>query len=154
MRRYFFDLMVDLMKNPNIYLIFVGLGYPRYDELKELYGDRVINTDAAEQTALDIAIGLAHEGKIPFVYTITPFFWRAAESIRLLSNDGYPVIMCGAGRNADYAEDGFTHDATDISGLMDKLNISSFYPDVNEDLPTILEIVTESKKPYFISLKR
>lgn len=74
MRRYFFDLMVDLMKNPNIYLIFVGLGYPRYDELKELYGDRVINTDAAEQTALDIAIGLAHEGKIPFVYTITPFF--------------------------------------------------------------------------------
>jgi transketolase C-terminal domain/subunit len=154
MRKYFFDLMVELMKNEDIYLIFVGLGYPRYDEFKELYPDRVINTEASEQTAMDIAIGLAHEGKIPFVYTITPFFWRGAESIRLLAHDKYHVIMCGAGRDGDYSEDGFTHDATDIKGLMDLLSVTSYYPDDNEDLPKILDDIIKGNKPYFLSLKR
>jgi len=154
MRKYFFDLMVELMKNEDIYLIFVGLGYPRYDEFKELYPDRVINTEASEQTAMDIAIGLAHEGKIPFVYTITPFFWRGAESIRLLAHDKYHVIMCGAGRYKDYADDGFTHDGTDIKGLMDLLEVTSYFPDDSEDLPKILNTVIEGNRPYFISLRR
>lgn len=154
MRKEFFDLLIKLMEDDRIYTIFVGLGYPRYDEFKSLYPNRTYNTEASEQTALDIAVGLAHEGKIPFVYTITPFFWRAAESIRLLSHDGYPVIMCGAGRDKDYAEDGFTHDGSDIKGLMDLLNITSYYPDDNEDLPKILKTVIKGNRPYFISLRR
>ena len=155
MRKEFFDIMFNLMKdNKDIYLIFVGLGYPRYDEFKELYPDRVINTEASEQTAMDIAIGLAHEGKIPFVYTITPFFWRGAESIRLLAHDNYHVIMCGAGRDKDYADDGFTHDGTDIKGLMDLLEVTSYFPDDSEDLPKILNTVIEGNRPYFISLRR
>jgi transketolase C-terminal domain/subunit len=103
---------------------------------------------------MDIAIGLAHEGKIPFVYTITPFFWRGAESIRLLAHDKYHVIMCGAGRDKDYADDGFTHDGTDIKGLMDLLEVTSYFPDDSEDLPKILNTVIEGNRPYFISLRR
>lgn len=154
MRKEFFDILLTLMNNPDIYVIFVGLGFPRYDEFKTLHPDRVINTEASEQTALDIAIGLAHEGKIPFVYTITPFFWRGAESIRLLAHDGYHVVMCGAGRDKDYSEDGFTHDGCDIKGLMDLLEITSYWPNDNEDLPKILNAILQGNRPYYLSLRR
>lgn len=153
MRKYFFDILLTLMENKDIYVIFVGLGFPRYDEFKAIYPDRVINTEVSEQTAIDIAIGLAHQGKIPFVYTITPFFWRAAESVRLLAHDNYKVIMCGAGRNDDYKEDGFTHDASDIKGLMDLLSISSYFPEM-DTLPEVLNKAIIIDKPLFISLRR
>jgi transketolase C-terminal domain/subunit len=155
MRKDFFDILLTLMDNPNIYVIFVGLGFPRYDEFKALYPDRTYNTEASEQTALDIAVGLAHEGKIPFVYTITPFFWRAAESIRLLAHDGYHVVMCGAGRDKDYTvDDGFTHDASDIKGLMDLLDITTYFPEDSDELPKILNAIIQGNRPYFLSLRR
>lgn len=156
MRKEFFDILLTLMDNPDIYIIFCGLGYPRYDEYKAKYPDRVINVEASEQTGLDIAVGLASQGKIPFIYTITPFFWRGAETIRTyIAHDNYHVIMCGAGRDKDYTvDDGFTHDGTDIKGLMDLLEITSYYPDDPEDLPKILKTIIEGNRPYYLSLRR
>jgi transketolase len=156
MRKEFFDILYKLMEdNPKIFIIFVGLGYPRYDEFKDKYPNRTINSEACEQTALDIAVGLAHEGMIPFVYTITPFFWRGAETIRLyMSHDNYPVVMCGAGRDEEYTvDDGFTHDGKDIKGLMDLLDITSYFPEIDE-LPKVLNTVIQGNRPYFISLRR
>ena len=73
MKKEFFDYIIPLMqKNKEIYFISCGLGWPRTDELKQ-FGDRYIQTEASEQTALDIAVGLAYAGKMVFVYTITPF---------------------------------------------------------------------------------
>jgi len=157
MRKEFFDYLLKLMgQNEKIYVIFVGLGYPRYEEFKNTYPDRVINTEAAEQTALDIAVGLSMSGMIPFVYTITPFYWRAAETIRYyIAHENLPVIMCGAGRDDDYSkEDGFSHDATDIDVLMDGLNITSYYPEDEAIMRYSLIEAIKSKRPSFLSLIR
>jgi len=75
----------EMGKDKSVFMLFAGLGYPRYDEFKVKYPDRTINCEASEQTALDIACGLALENRKPFVYTITPFFWRGAETIRHIS---------------------------------------------------------------------
>ena len=158
MKRDFFDYLFQWMsKNKDIYAIFIDLGWPRYDEFKEAFGDRAINTGAAEQTALDIAVGLAYEGKIPFVYTITPFFWRAAETIRLyINHDILNVKLIGAGRDSDYSKDhGFSHDAKDIKKLFRIFrNILDLYPETTEEMKLNVAEMIKTKRPYFLNLKR
>src|SRR5260221_9933958 len=103
MKRNFFDYIIEVMTdNPDIWFISAGLGWPRTDELSDKYPDRFIQTEASEQTACDIAVGLAYEGKIPFIYTITPFYLRAFETLRTYFNhEKLHVCLVGAGRNDD-----------------------------------------------------
>jgi transketolase len=158
MKKDFFDYLFQLMKrNKDIYLIFVGLGYPRVDDFLKAYPNRAINTEAAEQTALDISVGLAYEGKIPFVYTITPFFYRGFETIRTyINHEKLNVKMIGAGRNTDYSkDDGYTHDAKDIGQILGtQKNIEQFYPANSEDMREIVKWMVRSKNPQFLSLTR
>ena len=156
MRREFFDLMSDEMeKDKDIYLLFLGLGYPRYAELHQKFPDRALNLEASEQAGLDIATGLALEGKKPFVYTITPFYWRAAETIRTyISHERIAVRMCGAGRYSDYKEDGFSHDGSDIGRLMGDLDIECYWPKDVDDMRQTVRGMIETNKPCFLSLRR
>src|SRR3972149_1538249 len=122
MKKEFFDIMdIFMNKYKDIYLLFVGLGYPRIDGFMSKYPPGAINTEVSEQTALDIGVGLAYQGKIPFVYTITPFLWRGAETIRTyLNHEKLHCVLVGAGYGDDYSKDhGFSHDATDIGKMFD-----------------------------------
>lgn len=157
MKKQFFDYLIDLMKeNKDIYFISVGLGWPRTDEIKEKFPDQYIQTEASEQSALDIAVGLAYAGKKPVVYTITPFYWRAAETLRTyISHEDLPVILIGAGRGEDYGvHDGFSHSATDITKLLDMLTIAQSYPKSVEELRKIMKLSLGYKYPIFISVPR
>jgi len=157
MRGYFTHYLYEEMeKNPNVYLITADLGYGMFDQIQADFGNRFINTGAAEQTALDIAVGLAMSGKIPFVYTITPFLTRGFETIRnYINHENIPVIMVGAGRDKDYIHDGFSHYADDIPAIMDLFkNVVSYYPINKEELETLVSTVSNLKRPVFLSLKR
>ena len=158
MKKEYFDLMLSVMaRNPDVYLIFVGLGYPRYDEFKSRFGDRAINTEASEQTAMDIAVGLAYENKIPFVYTITPFYYRAWETLRTyIDYEKLNVKMVGAGRDDDYSKhDGYSHYAGDINYFMNGLtNIYQLYPRTIEQLKADIDIMLKSNDPYFLSIRK
>lgn len=157
MRKDFFDYLLKLMsENEKIYIIFMGLGYPRYEEFKKKYPSRVINSEASEQTALDIAVGLSMSGKIVFTYTITPFYWRAAETIRYyVTHEHIPVMMCGAGRDDDYSkEDGYSHDARDIGPLMKLLKIKTYWPNTKEEMESAVIDMVKSKSSSFLSLRR
>lgn len=158
MKKQFFDYMLEIMKdNEDVYLIFVGLGYPRLEEFQEKYPERAINTEASEQTALDIAVGLAYAGKIPVVYTIAPFLLRGWETIRTyIDHERLPVIMVGAGRNDEYSQhDGFSHFEGDMDRIMGMLdNISISYPDDKDDLTDSINQAIEDKNPWYINVKR
>jgi transketolase len=158
MKKAFFDALFKLMStNKDIYLILVGLGYPRVDEFLKAYPDRAINSEASEQTALDIAVGLAYKGKIPIIYTITPFFYRGWETIRTyINHENLNVKLIGAGRNDDYSkEDGYTHDATDMKWILaTQGNIQQFYPEDIEEMKELLIEMIKIKKPHFLSLTR
>lgn len=157
MKRDFFDYLIELMyENKNIYFISAGLGWPRTDELKEKYPDRYIQVEASEQTALDIAVGLASEDKIPFVYTITPFFYRGFETIRTYINkEKLHVILIGAGRDKDYKHDGFSHDASDIHEILNtQKNIIQYYPEDILEMKDNVGLAVSFNGPAFISLRR
>ena len=158
MKKDFWDIMLRVMdENPDVYIISAGLGWPRTDEFSILYPQRFIQTEAAEQTALDIAVGLSYSGKLPFVYTISSFYWRAAETLRTYLNyENLPCVLIGAGVKEEYGEhDGFSHSATDIPQLFNVLtNFEKHYPDTKEELVKVINTAIENKKPNFINIHR
>lgn len=144
-------------ENPNIYIISAGLGWPRTDEAAKRFPERYIQTEAAEQTALDIAVGLAYADKIPFVYTITPFLLRGFETIRTyINHELLPVKMVGAGRDNDYSKhDGFSHDAGDIEQILNtQENIMQYYPDDTAEMRRCIDTMITNNHPSFLSLRK
>lgn len=141
--------------NEDVLAISADLGYGGFDEIRKDFPDRFLNTGAAEQAMLGIAVGLALEGKIPFCYTITPFYLRAMETISLyLLNNNIHVCLVGSGRDDDYNHDGPSHNATQTQYILNTLAIKSYYPQTKEEIPALIDKIVKIKKPYFISLKR
>jgi transketolase len=151
------ELFKQMEKNKDIWLITADLGYGMFDNIQSTFPDRFINTGAAEQTAIGISIGLAMEGKIPFVYSITPFLiYRPFEWIRnYLNAEKWPVKLVGSGRDKDYEIDGLTHDASGVEKVLDTLpNILQYWPKDKEEVPYLVEELIENRMPSFISLRR
>ncbi len=156
MRGWFaYELYQQMTKNPNIFLVCIDLGYKTFVQHFRDFPDRCINTGAAEASALGLAIGLTLEGKIPYVYTITSFYLRAAETIGLyLHGEQAPVKLVGSGRDNDYLHDGPSHNADLAQAFLGSLNILKFYPNLKEDVPGYMKTIIKNGKPCFISLKR
>lgn len=159
MKKELFDQLKELMKlNPEIYLLFGDLGWPRVDEFLKEFPDRAFNCGASEQTMLDMAVGLAYSGKIPVCYTITPFLLRGWETIRTyIDHENLNVKLIGVGVNGDYSEhgDGFSHDARDIKDHFQIMTgFETLYPKRVETLQRDLVYGLGIKGPVFINIKR
>ena len=145
-----------MINNKDIIVLTGDLGYGQFDKIRKDFPKRFINTGAAEQTLLDIAVGLALAGKIPVVYTITSFYLRAAEAISLyLNGEKINVKMVGGGRDDDYKHDGPSHMAYQAQDFIKSMkNIKNYYPETNEEVLTMMDEMLESKSPSFISVRR
>lgn len=146
----------EMIDNPDIIVLTGDLGYGQFDKIRADFPERFINTGAAEQALLDIACGLALEKKIPVVYTITPFYLRALETLRTyINHEKINVKMIGGGRDKDYSHDGFSHDASDIKDFLNPLkNIKQYFPQTNEEVAELLQQALKETEPSFISVKR
>jgi len=152
-RKYFFDALYELMKkDKDIIFITADLGYFFADKIRDELPNQFYNVGAAEQAAVTIAVGLALSGKIPVVYTITPFLiFRPMEAIRLyVDHESISIILVGAGRGQDYAHEGFSHDASDHEIMKQFKNINFIVPKNDFDLKEIIY----SGKPTYLNLKR
>ena len=157
MKKQFWDELEHFMSDPRYVVLFLGLGWPRYEEFKKKWPNQVYNLEASEQAALDIACGLSLEGKVPIVYSITPFLlWRGAETIRTyINHENLNVKLIGAGRDDDYGEDGFSHDATDAPKFLKQFkNIKTYWPKNEKEMKRDLKFMLENENPCFLSLRR
>lgn len=159
MRGYFsFELHKLMGEKKDVFLLVGDLGYGIFNQHRLDYPDRFINTGAAEQTLLDMAVGLAYGGKIPVVYSITPFLlYRPFETLRTyINHEKLNVKLIGSGRNRDYEHDGISHWSEDDRDILAQLpNIKQFYPETKEDVTfKLIKEVLESKDPTYINLRR
>jgi len=151
------SLQKKMRTNHNIWLVTGDLGFGLFDSIKNNMQDRFINVGASEQSMMGVAVGLALEGKIPFVYSITPFLlYRPFETIRnYINRESVPVIMVGGGRGQDYLHDGFSHWAEEDKEVMGLFkNIDSHWPETEEEIPGLVDLAITQKKPMYINLKR
>lgn len=158
MRGWFaYYLHEHMCRDEKIWVVSGDLGYGMFDKIRRDFPDRFINTGAAEQSMMGISVGLALEGKIPIVYSITPFLLlRPFETISLYVNgEGIPVKLIGAGRNRDYLHDGPSHWMDNDRQLMQLFpNINSCWPDTKEEIPLVIDQMLEINRPWYINLKR
>lgn len=155
---YFADALYDEMaKNRDIFVLTGDLGYGVLDDIKRDFTDRYINTGAAEQSLLDIGVGLAMSGKTPICYSITPFLlYRGFETIRNYINyEKIPVILIGRGRDKDYSINGFSHWAEEDQDVMKIFNnIQCYRPDTSQQAADAILTALYSKKPSYINLSK
>ena len=158
MRGYFaYELHQQMEKDDRIWTLTGDLGFGMLDSLRDDFPDRFVNCGAAEFTMMGMAVGMSYEGKIPFVYSITPFLLaRPYEMIRnYVDRENLPVKLVGSGRDYDYAHDGFSHQATDARAILNNFpNIEQFWPESKEEIPDIVRQMVKSDRPQFISLRR
>lgn len=158
MRKQFATLLHAHMKhNKDIYLITGDLGYGLWDTIRDEYPDRFYNVGSSEMAMMGMAIGLAMEGKIPFVYSITPFaIYRPFEMIRnYLSHENIPVNIIGGGRDRDYGYLGFSHWADDDKKIMITLeNLNVLHPTNEETMKKMLDNMIANPSPTYLNLRK
>jgi transketolase len=156
MRKLFAEkLHNEMAVNENIYLLTGDLGYGLWDRIKIDYPDRFINFLSSEQLMLGAAVGMALEGKIPVVYSISPFvLYRPFEWIRnYLHNENIGVKLVGGGRDRDYGYLGFSHWAEeDLDILSHFKHIKKFKPETLT--PEIFESFIYNGYPSYLNLVR
>jgi transketolase len=158
MRKILAELLYKQMEiNKNIYLITGDLGYGLWDKIKQDFPDRFYNVGSSEMVMMGIGIGLAMEGKIPFVYSITPFaIYRPFEMIRnYLNHENIPVNIIGGGRDKEYGYLGFSHWAEDDKKIMNTFeNLRILHPNNEEELLNDFNLLIKNPKPSYLNLKK
>ena len=144
------ELYFQMAKDKRIRLIVGDLGYKLFDQHRQDYPDRFLNTGAAEMSMMGIAVGMAQEGLKPFVYSITTFLlYRPFETIRnYIDHEKAPVRLVGSGYEHDYKHDGFSHHPDEQREVL-KLwpNITTLFPQTREELPDLVKQMVKEDKP-------
>jgi len=124
-----------------IVLLSDDFGAPSLDKFREKYNStQFFSIGVAEQNLINIAAGLALEGKNVFVYMISSFISRCYEQIKLnLCAMNLPVTILGIGAGFSYDIDGLTHHS------LEDLSILNVLPNI-----TILNISTTEMIPEFV----
>jgi transketolase len=158
MRKNFAELLYNEMQvNKDIYLITGDLGYGLWDKIRDTFPDRFFNVGSSEMAMMGMAIGLAMEGKIPFVYSITPFaIYRPFEMIRnYLDHEKIPVNIVGGGRDKDYGYLGFSHWAEDDKKIMQSFdNLRIMHPLNVDELQLNFNEIINTRNPTYLNLKK
>ncbi len=156
MRAELAQAMIALARTrKNLVFLTGDLGYMALEPVAEAFGERFINAGVAEQNAIALAAGLAHEGHLPWVYSTSPFVTlRPYEQIR---NDvclhRLPVKLVGHGGGYGNGIMGATHHCLEDIGVMRVLpNMRVYAPLVADDVSSVVEEMAGDPLPNYLRL--
>ena len=121
MRKQFVSTLIDIAnRDERVVLLTADLGFMVLEPFAERHPDRFFNVGVAEANMMSIAAGMAHEGLIPFCYSIATFAsMRGYEQFRngaVLHQ--LPVRIVAIGGGFAYGTAGPTHHALEDIALM------------------------------------
>jgi len=156
MRNEFAQSIISLKdQNPNLVFLTGDLGYMSLEKVQERFGEHFINAGVAEQNMVTVAAGLAYEGFVPFVYSISPFVTlRPYEQIRTdVCLHDLPVKLVGNGGGYGYGIMGATHHNIEDIGVMRILpNMHVYVPLTGSDVGEALTMMTKDPHPNYLRL--
>ena len=156
MRVEFADSMVKFFDtNPEMVFITGDLGYMALEKVQQKFGENFINAGVAEQNMVTVGAAMAHEGFIPWLYSISPFVTlRPYEQIR---NDAclhdLPVKIVGNGGGYGYGIMGATHHNIEDIGAMRLLpNMHVYVPFTAGDVEQAIGQMLKDPHPNYLRL--
>ncbi len=112
MRQQMVTTLEDLMKtDERLVVVLAEISYSLFNKNNPAFAKRILNLGIMEQMMVSVAAGIAMEGLIPVVHSITPFV--AERPFEQIKDDfcyqqlGGNFISTGA--SYDYSEEGMTH---------------------------------------------
>jgi transketolase len=158
MRKTSLDCVYELAKKDKR-IIFVGsdLGPGVLDDFKKNIPDRFFMEGVAEQYIIGMSAGLAKEGFIPYVNTISTFITRRCyEQVAIdLCLHNLPVRLIGNGGGLVYAPLGPTHLAIEDISLMRSIpNMTIISPCDANEMKNLMMQTANYKNPIYIRLGR
>ena len=110
-RDMFINTVLNAMeKDKDIYFLSADFGAPALDKLRQQYPNNFIHCGISEQAMIDVATGLALEGKKIFAYAMAPFIsLRAIEQSKCGPGlMDLPICLLSVGVGLGYADAGPT----------------------------------------------
>ena len=154
---FFYSLLEHARKDKDIIALTVDMHTWALDEWKKEIPDQYINVGIAEQNAINVAAGLAYEGKKPFILSIASFIiFRAFEQIRTnICINSLPVCIVGVGMGSDYIKAGETHcpigDEIVIGSLPGIRILDALEPD---EVGVLVDDILKDFKPTYVRTRR
>ena len=121
MRKQFVSTLIDIAdRDERVVLLTADLGFMVLEPFADRHPDRFFNVGVAEANMMSLAAGMAHEGLIPFCYSIATFAsMRGYEQFRngaVLHQLAVRIVAIGGG--FAYGTAGPTHHALEDIALM------------------------------------
>ncbi len=159
MRIAYGNALVELGKsNPDVVVLSADVSNSDHSYMfEQAFPDRFFNVGIAEQSLVDVAVGLAYSGKIPFANTFAFLFaTRALEMVRThLCYGEANVKLMGAYAGLSDSFDGPTHHSiTDIAIMRSLPNMAVVVPGDPVAVRKLLPQVAEWPGPVFFRLNR
>lgn len=156
MRNAFVNSIYDeTKKNQDVLCIVGDIGAFLLRHYIEDFPSNYYNLGAAETNMVGVAAGFALSGKIPFVYTITPFITsRCYEQIKLdVCYNGANVKLVGVGSGVSYGTMGSTHHSLEDIAIMRALpNMVIISPSDPLEVEEAISAAAKYKGPVYIRL--
>ena len=159
MRRAYGEALVELGRaNPDVMALSADVSTSDYSYMfGEEFPDRFINVGIAEQALVDVAVGLAYCGKIPFAHTFAFLFaTRALEMVRthLCYGEANVKLMAAYAGLSD-SFDGPTHHAiTDVAIIRSLPKMTVIVPSDPVAVARLLPQVATWPGPVYFRLNR
>jgi transketolase len=137
--------------------ITADMGAPAMDRFKRDLSGQFRDVGIAEQAAASIAAGMAHSGKIPFIYAIAPFLVsRIAEHHKVNAGiQSIPYHTLGVGAGFSYADSGPTHYNTEDLAIMRAVpNMVIFSPSDSIMAAELTQEACQGTSPTYLRLER
>lgn len=154
MRNEFAASVIRLAQQDDSLIFMTGdLGYNALEAVRDVMGNRFINTGVAEQNMVGMAAGMAYKGYKVICYSIAPFVvYRCLEQFR---NDvclhDRAVFLVGNGGGYGYGIMGSSHHAIEDVGVLSGLqNMTAYVPAFADEVdPMLDQIVSRARPAYF-----
>lgn len=158
-RDIFINSLIKHLQNGNKDIMFLSadFGAPALDNLRANFPQNFVHCGISEQAMIDLAVGLALDGKIVFCYAMAPFIsLRSLEQIKTgpAMND-LPIILLSVGHGLGYADAGPTHYSTeDLACLSSIPNIKVYTCGDNETTKCLADFIIKNPSPAYIRIDR
>lgn len=146
------DIFLSKYNNPDLYFLHADMW--GFEKFKTKYPERCLNFGIQETNMMNVAGGLASQGKIVIIYGVAGFVYqRGYEQLKFsVVNYGKSVTLVNAGHNGCYNRCGIGHLPDDDYKLMNALNVKCYEPTGRKDFIRCLSESIRSRKTNFIRL--